>query len=280
MPRGLTFGIERSAERPALGITLYVASPQYPEGGQSELRWKFPIGLLPVLIGVRSVLGEANPRGFQTFAALGDIDRDGLPLAEARQPRLFESRYLDKHVFPAIGQSDETVAPLGVEPFDRASRLDRCAGRWPVRCPRPETRSSLCHWSSSAAIDAQHLGDVRPFVSWTDAHFERFTRLHCVDPAVSEDAPMEEGVARPIGQLDESKPLFGFEPFDDCTDRRTGGCLERCSVEPGSGFESTGLWVVSVSVEIATPRMTKILISQLWFLRGCARSAPQKVWIV
>ena len=36
--------------------------------------------------------------------------------------------------------------------------------------------------------------------------------------------------------------------------------------EPGSGAESTGLWVVGVDVEVATPRMTKILISQLWFL--------------
>jgi hypothetical protein len=38
--------------------------------------------------------------------------------------------------------------------------------------------------------------------------------------------------------------------------------------EPGSGAESTGLWVVGVDVEVATPRMTKILISQLWFLVG------------
>jgi hypothetical protein len=35
--------------------------------------------------------------------------------------------------------------------------------------------------------------------------------------------------------------------------------------EPGSGSESTRLWV-GISVEVATPRMTKILISQLWFL--------------
>ena len=38
--------------------------------------------------------------------------------------------------------------------------------------------------------------------------------------------------------------------------------------EPGAGSKGTGLSVVGVSVEVATPRMTKILISQLWFLVG------------
>ena len=109
-------------------------------------------------------------------------------------------------------------------------------------------------------------GDVWPFVSRANADFEGFAWLHRSDVAPTQHAPMEESVARPIGEFYEAKPLFGFEPFDDCTDRRTGGCLKRCSVEPGSGSESTGLWVVGISVEIATPRMTKNLISQLWFL--------------
>ena len=73
---------------------------------------------------------------------------------------------------------------------------------------------------------------------------------------------MEEGIAGSIGQFDKSKPLFGVEPFDDGADRWTGGCLERLA-EPGAGSEATGLWVVGVSVEVAAPRMTKILLSQL-----------------
>jgi hypothetical protein len=100
-------------------------------------------------------------------------------------------------------------------------------------------------------------------VSRTNADFEGFAWLHRIDVAPSQHAPMQESVARPIGQFDEAKPLFRFEPFDDGADRRTGGCLEVCLVEPGSGSESTRLWVVGVSVEVATPRMTKILISQL-----------------
>jgi hypothetical protein len=38
--------------------------------------------------------------------------------------------------------------------------------------------------------------------------------------------------------------------------------------EPGSGSEGAWLRVVGISVEVATPRVTKILISQLWFLVG------------
>ena len=34
------------------------------------------------------------------------------------------------------------------------------------------------------------------------------------------------------------------------------------------GAESARLWVVGISVDVATPRATKILISQLWFLVG------------
>jgi hypothetical protein len=34
---------------------------------------------------------------------------------------------------------------------------------------------------------------------------------------------MEEGVARPIGEFDEAKPLLGIEPPDDATNRWTRG---------------------------------------------------------
>ena len=100
-------------------------------------------------------------------------------------------------------------------------------------------------------------------VTRTDADFEGFTRLHGVDAALSQHAPMEEGVAGAIREFDKSKPLFGIEPFDESVDRGTGRCLEPGLAEPGSGAESTGLWVVGVSVEVPTPRLTKILISQL-----------------
>jgi len=100
-----------------------------------------------------------------------------------------------------------------------------------------------------------------PFVAWADAHFEGFARLHDIDSALSEDTPVEEGIAGFIGEFDEAEPFLGIEPLDDTTDRWTRGCLQGCAAEPGASAESTGLWVVGIGVEVATPRVTKILFS-------------------
>ena len=83
---------------------------------------------------------------------------------------------------------------------------------------------------------------------------------------------MEEGISGPIRKFDETKSLLWVEPFDDANDRRAGRGLDGCLVEPGPGAESTTLWVVGIGIEIATPRMTEILVSQISFLSGCARS--------
>ena len=93
----------------------------------------------------------------------------------------------------------------------------------------------------------------------TDADLEGFTRLHVADAALSQHAPMQEGVAGPIREFNEPEAFVGIEPFDDPTDPGTGRIFDA---------ESTGLWVVGVGVEVATPRMTKILISQFdsWWI--------------
>jgi len=83
---------------------------------------------------------------------------------------------------------------------------------------------------------------------------------------------MEKSITGPIGEFDEAKSLLRTEPFYDATDRRTGGWFEPSLAESGSCAESTGLRLVIVIVEFATPRVTKILISQLCFLEGGGRS--------
>jgi hypothetical protein len=45
-------------------------------------------------------------------------------------------------------------------------------------------------------------------VTGTDAHFEGFTRLHGIDSALSEDAPVKERVAGTIGEFDEPKAFI------------------------------------------------------------------------
>ena len=92
--------------------------------------------------------------------------------------------------------------------------------------------------------------------------------MHSVDPALSQHAPVEEGVAGPIGKFNEAKSLFGVEPFDDPADRWSGRGLEPGLAEPGSGAECPRLGVEGLSVEPATLRVTEILMSQLWFLVG------------
>ena len=77
---------------------------------------------------------------------------------------------------------------------------------------------------------------------------------------------MEEGIAGFIGEFHEAKTFHGIEPFDNTADRRTGGCPKSGLAEPGTSAESTGLWVVGIGVEFATPRMTKILFSHFIFL--------------
>jgi hypothetical protein len=103
---------------------------------------------------------------------------------------------------------------------------------------------------------------VRPRMTGADPNFEGFARLHGVDAALRQHAPMEEGVAGPIREFDEPEALVRVEPLDDPVDRGTGRVFERLA-EPGAGSEGTGLRLVAISVEVATPQMTKILISQL-----------------
>ena len=122
-------------------------------------------------------------------------------------------------------------------------------------------------------MDAQHLRYVRSRVAGADSNFESIAGLYGADAAPREHTPVQETVAGLIGKFDETKPLLGAEPFDDCSDWIAGRLFESGLGEPGLSAKSTRLWVVSISVELATPRMAEILVSQTSFLRRCARSA-------
>ena len=117
-------------------------------------------------------------------------------------------------------------------------------------------------------MDAQHLRYVRSRVAGADSNFESIARRYGADAGSRQHTPVQETVARLIGKFDETKPLLGAEPFDDRSDWRAGRHLEPGLGEPGLSAKSTRLWVVSISVEVATPRMAEILVSQTWFLSG------------
>ena len=95
----------------------------------------------------------------------------------------------------------------------------------------------------------------------TDAWFEGFARLHSIDTASGQHNPVKEGIAGPIGEFDEPKPLVRVEPFYGATDWWTRGCLDGRSTVPGACAEGTGLGVEGVSVELATLRVSEILMS-------------------
>ena len=44
-------------------------------------------------------------------------------------------------------------------------------------------------------------------------------RLHSGDPTLGQQASMQERIARPFGEFNETKSLFGAEPFDDPANR-------------------------------------------------------------
>jgi hypothetical protein len=58
-------------------------------------------------------------------------------------------------------------------------------------------------------------------VAGAKSNFESFTGLDSTDPALSEDAAMQERVARPIGEFDEAEALLGAEPLHNPPDRWT-----------------------------------------------------------
>ena len=76
---------------------------------------------------------------------------------------------------------------------------------------------------------------MRSLVAGADAHFEGFAGLDSGDPALGQHASMQERIARPIGEFNKAKSLFGVEPFDDPADRWPGRGLK-----PGAGSTGVG----------------------------------------
>src|SRR6516225_5209817 len=67
--------------------------------------------------GSGRALSQANPRRFQPFSPLGDIEDNPIPFAEAGEPRPLKGRDMHEHVLAAAVPGDKAVAPLGVKPF-------------------------------------------------------------------------------------------------------------------------------------------------------------------
>ena len=157
---------------------------------------------------------------------------------------------MNKYVLCAGIPSDEAVALRGIKPLDPAGFLDRRV--WAIRCRRPVARSPWCDRRGSTAIDAQYFGDVRPFVAGTNTNFENVAGLYHPEPVLGQHGSMQESVAGPIEEFDEAKAFLGTEPFDRPLHWRAGWCLEPGLAGPGSSAENTRLWLIDISVGVAS----------------------------
>jgi hypothetical protein len=77
-------------------------------------------------------------------------------------------------------------------------------------------------------------------VSRTDLNFEGFSWLHNVDAALCHDAPVEESVAGPIREFDETETFLGTEPFYNTTDSGPEGGSNRAWLNRGQVPKARG----------------------------------------
>ena len=142
---------------------------------------------------------------------------------------------MDEYVFPTVRQSDEAVAPSALNHFTDWYPRPMC-----LKIARSMSRPGKLRRRDpfGVAVLASTLSTsvtCGPLWPMTNPNLDRIARLHGADPALSQHAPMKEGVARPIGEFNEPKAFLGIEPLDDTTDRWTGGCLDGSSTV--SGFD-------------------------------------------
>src|SRR5439155_8617993 len=167
-------------------------------------------------------LSEADPSGFRSLEALGDIDHDALPLVERGQPRPLQGGGMNEHVLAAIVAHDKAEALGGVVPLYRAGLLAGGLERRSLGGPKPGP-GARPRRGRSAAVDIQHLGHLRSALALRDAHFQRFARLHRGDAEPPQYRRVQKRIARTVRQLDEAEALFGLEPFDHRLNRRSSG---------------------------------------------------------
>ena len=119
-----------------------------------------------------------------------------------------------------------------------------------------------------------------PLGTGTGANLKRRARRHAIVAAALDHTHMQEGIAGPIGKLDETESLVGIVPFDDGLDRGTGGRVKplaaklRCRPEIAPGCFKV------VVVEAAATGRAKISVSAAhlssWGRAECSHSEMRR----
>ena len=112
-----------------------------------------------------------------------------------------------------------------------SSTAARSAGGYRGRSGRPRLGGSCCAVLLSTLRISRYLW---PLGAGTGADLERRARRYATVAAALDHTHMQEGIARPIGELYEAEPLVGIVPFDYGLDRGTGGRFKPLGAKSGA----------------------------------------------
>jgi hypothetical protein len=132
-------------------------------------------------------LDQAYPSGFRPLAALGKTKGDAFTFIEACEPRWCESRMWTNTSLPPPSRA---MKPKPLSTLNHFTVPDPSTYVPEDGPPDVASRKIDRRGVAGAAvvvIDAQHLGEVRPFTSGTNPNFEGIPRLHGVDAPLSEN---------------------------------------------------------------------------------------------
>jgi len=188
-----------------------------------------------------------------------------LPFAQSGEAGSFKGGYVDEYVLPAASRAMKPKPFATLNHFTVPVSSTAVSEDGPSDVP--ETGSPWC-WGGSAAIDAQHFGDVWPLVTWADTHFESFVRLDSADPALSQQAPMKKASPDLSESSTKPKPFSGLNHLTIELIGEPEGASNRGWLNRGRVPNARGPWIFGIRVELATPRITEILMSHFGSGRG------------
>src|SRR5690348_86965 len=170
-------------------------------------------------------LCEAHSDRLGPFAAFGDVDQHTLTFIEGGDARALQDRGVHERVLAAFVAHDEPEALLSIEPFHGSCFLDAGLRQRHPRCGRIG-RAPRRGLGRGAAVDADNFGHLRTLLARSHPDLQSLPRLHGSDAVAFENAGVEEGVSRAVGELDKPETPFGLEPFHDGAHRRSGRRLK------------------------------------------------------
>jgi len=216
---------------------------------------------LPAVLSVEEVtlLPQAAPGAKYKAVPLltvGHVDGDALSFRQAHDPGTLQHRSVHEDILTAPIGADEAKPLAGVVPLYGTKFLDLGSiDRRICRAFRPCPPRLLLRRGTD--IHTEDLRHLRPLRSGPGAHLKRRAGRHAAVAAAFDDAHVQEGIARTVGQFDEAEALIRVVPLDGTSDGRAGGAVELWTARRRVS-EIAGRLFVVVIVETAATGRAKI----------------------